>query len=358
MGIIKAAVTSVSTMAADQWKEYFYCDSIPADTIMLRARKMTAGNSANHGSDDIVTDGSVIAVADGQFAIVVSNGKLIAEYKEPGEHIFKSGDTASIFGGSGVKGFGKEFGRRFSFGGEAPPVTHRIYYFNTKEMPGETVEGSGIPFRIFDEDRGIDLDCTLRVSAYYTYAVADPLKIYKQMAGNIEHVYRASYLLGVMQKEVRSILLEAFGQISGEGMRSSQIGERLPEIEEKVRELTKDKLYENRGIVILSLGITGFSLTEKESGIIRDFQKMAVLRDPAMANAALASAQAEALKLAADNNAGAAVALAAVAALPSAAPETAAQTQPPAPKARPKFCTECGAKLEGGKFCRECGHPI
>ena len=358
MGIIKAAVTSATSMAADQWKEYFYCDAIPADLLMVRAKKMTAGNGANHGSDDIVTEGSVIAVADGQFAIVMSNGKLIAEYKEPGEHIFKSGDTASVFGGSGMKGLGKEIGRRFSFGGEAPPVTHRVYYLNTKEMPGETVEGSDIPFRIFDEDRGIDIDCTLSVSAYYTYAIADPVKIYKQLTGNIEHVYRASYLLGVMQKEVRSILLEAFGQISGEGMRSSQIGERLPEIEEKVRELSKDKLYENRGIVILSLGITGFSLTEKDSGIVREFQKMAVLRDPAMQAAALASAQTEALKLAAENSAGAGIALAAVATAENAAPEAAAQAEQAVQKARPKFCTECGAKLEGGKFCRACGAAI
>ena len=372
MGILKAAAASASSMAADQWKEYFYCDAIPADILMVRARRMSAEKGVNHGSEDIVTDGSVIAVADGETAIVVSNGKLIAEYREPGEHKFKSGDTASVFGGSGLKGLGKEFGRRFSFGGEAPPVTHRVYYLNMKEMPGETVTDSGIPFRFYDEDRSIDIDCTLSVSAYYTYRIADPVKIYKQLMGNIEHVYRASYLLRVMGNEVRSILLAAFGQIAGEGMRSSQIGERLPEIEERIRELTKEKICEARGIEFVSVGITAFSLTEKDSGIVRDFQKMAVLRDPAMANAALASAHAEALPLAAANSAGA---LPLVAAQMTVAPEaaaaqaesgaalreeTAAQAESATVKAagRPKFCTECGARLEGGKFCRECGHPI
>ena len=231
---------------------------------------------------------------------------------------------------------------------------------------------SGIPFRFYDEDRSIDIDCSLSVSAYYTYRIADPVKIYKQLMGNIEHVYRASYLLRVMGNEVRSILLAAFGQIAGEGMRSSQIGERLPEIEERICELTKEKICEARGIEFVSVGITAFSLTEKDSGIVRDFQKMAVLRDPAMANATLASAQAEALQLAAANSAGA---LPLVAAQMTAAPEaaavqaesggaareeTAAQAESAAVKAagRPKFCRECGAKLEGGKFCRECGHPV
>ncbi|MCR5249044.1 MAG: SPFH domain-containing protein [Lachnospiraceae bacterium] len=341
MGIIKAAFASASSMSADQYKEYFYSNALPGETIMLRALKMSSERSDNHGSDDIVTDGSVIAVADGQFAIVVSNGKVIAEYKEPGEHIFESGETTSIFHPSSLKNMGKEFGKRFSFGGDTPGVVQRVYYFNTKEMPGEEFSGGGIPFRVLDENTGLDIDCTISVTGYYTYRVADPMKIYKQMIGNIEHVYSASYLLKVMSSEVKSIILSSFGSISGLGMRPSGIAEHLPEIEEKARQLANEKLYEARGIELVSFGLTSMQILGKDSAIVKDIQKTAVLRDPEMANAAFAEARNEALPLAAANSAGPSVTVVA-----SAAPE------------RPKFCTECGAKLGEGKFCRECGHPV
>ncbi|MBR5422174.1 MAG: SPFH domain-containing protein [Lachnospiraceae bacterium] len=353
MGIIKAAVASASSMAGDQWKEYFYCSSIPDDIIMLRAAKQTSAHASNEGSADVVTDGSVIAVADGEAAIVVSNGKALAVYTEAGEHIFKSGETSSIFSGGSLKSLGKEFGRRFAFGGEAPAVSQRVYYLNTKEMPGGSYEGTEIPFRILDEDKSIDIDCTLTVSGSYTFRVADPVKIYKQVIGNIERVYRSSYLLGVMKTEVQSIILSSFDTIAGEGMRASQIGEKLPQIEERILELTKDKLFETRGIELVSLAVTALRIREKDSGIVREFQKTAVLRDPDMAAAALATAQQQALTAAASNSGGAVVGVAGVAALQAPVPQEDTPVQETA-----KFCTECGAKLMGGKFCPECGHSL
>ena len=357
MGIIKAAFASADSMARDQYKEYFYCDAIPADIIMKRAFKMSSERSDNKGSDDIVTDGSIIAVADGEYAIVVSNGKVIAEYKESGPHTFTSGDTGSVFSGGNLGTLGKEFGKRFSFGGDTPGVVHRVYYFNTKEMPGDSFSGANIPFRIKDDNTGLDIDCTLSVSGGYTYRVANPKVIYKQMIGNIEGVYRASYLLKVMTAEVKAIILEAFGMISADGMRASKIAEKLPEIENKVRELTKEKLYEKRGIELVSFFVTGFGLTEKESGIIRNIQQTAVLKDPEMAKAALVAASAHALTAAAENGAGAMMGVAAVSAVNNTVSQNTADTKAvDTAKMIPKFCTECGAALDGGKFCRECGH--
>lgn len=359
MGIIKAAFASADSMARDQYKEYFYCDAIPEDIIMKRAFKMSSERSDNKGSDDVVTDGSVIAVADGEFAIVVSNGKVIAEYKESGPHTFTSGDTSSVFSGGNLGTLGKEFGKRFSFGGDTPGVVHRVYYFNTKEMPGDSFNGTNIPFRIKDDNTGLDIDCTLSVSGGYTYRVANPMVVYKQMIGNIEGVYRASYLLKVMTAEVKAIIIEAFGMISSDGMRTSKIAEKLPEIENKVRELTKEKLYEKRGIEFVSFFITGFSLRENESGIIRNIQQTAVLQDPEMAKAALAAASAQAVTAAAANGAGAMLGVAAVSAMNDTVSEKIpAAADASAVKMAPKFCTECGASLGGGKFCRECGHKV
>ena len=272
MGIIKAAISSASTMAQDQYKEYFYCPAIPDDIIMVRAYKQTSERSDNHGSNDIVTDGSIIAVADGEYAAVVSNGKVIAEYKESGPHTFVSGDTASVFSGAKLSSFGKEFGRRFAFGGDTPGVVHRVYYFNTKEMPGENFSGNDIPFRIKDENTGLDMDVTIAVSGYYTFRVANPMIIYKQMIGNIEGVYRAEYLLKIMSAEVRATILSGFGEITGVGARPSQIAGMLPEITERAKDIINKKLYDLRGVELVSFGLTSFKITGKDKAVIKAFR--------------------------------------------------------------------------------------
>ena len=355
MGIIKAAINSASTMAQDQYKEYFYCPAIPDDIIMMRSYKQTSERSDNHGSNDIVTDGSIIAVADGEYAVVVSNGRVIAEYKESGPHTFVSGDTASVFSGAKLSSFGKEFGRRFAFGGDTPGVVHRVYYFNTKEMPGENFSGNDIPFRIKDENTGLDMDVTIAVSGYYTYRVANPMIIYKQMIGNIEGVYRAGYLLKIMSAEVRATILYGFGEITGVGARPSQIAGMLPEITERAKDIINKKLYDLRGVELVSFGLTSFRITGKDKAVIKDIQETAVYKDPEMLKASIGRAQAQALTNASANSAGAMVGVAAVNAMTGSMGNTPGTEKE---KPAPKFCTECGAKIEGGKFCRECGHPL
>ena len=366
MGIIKAAFASASTLAEDQWKEYFYCPAIPEDTIMVRSLKRTSERSANNGSDDVVTDGSIIAVADGEYAIVVSNGKLAAEYKESGAHTFVSGETTSVFHGGNLSSLGKEFGRRFSFGGDTPGVVQRVYYFNTKEMPGESFSGGNIPFRVLDENTGLDIDCMLSVSGYYTYHIANPIIIYKQLIGNIEHNYKAGTLLKMMSNEVKAVILSSCGSVSALGMRPSQIAQMLPEIEEKARQAANKKLYELRGIELVSFVITAFRVSGKDMAVIKDIQQTAVYKDPEMAKAALVKAQTGALTTAAGNSAGAMMGVAAVNAAATAAPVNKAPEAAPvkttaaAPEtaAPAKFCRECGTKLMGGKFCPGCGQKL
>ncbi len=193
MGILKALVASVSTEAADQWKEYFYCDSIPAGLLMVRGYKQQSSQSANKGNAEVITDGSIVAVADGQCAIAVSNGKVISVFREAGENVFHSGETFGAFSGSKAKQLGKELGRRISFGGDAPALIQRIYYLNTKEIPGNAFGGE-IPFRICDPNLGLDIDCKLVVSGLFSFMICDPEKIYKHLIGNVEHSYSVSYL--------------------------------------------------------------------------------------------------------------------------------------------------------------------
>jgi len=300
MGIVKALIASVESQAADQWKEFFYCESIPADLIMVRAIRQQSAQSANKGNADIITDGSVIAVADGECAIVVSNGKVISVFKEAGENIFRSGETASVFSGSGMKAFGKELGRRISFGGDAPAVKQRVYYMNTKEIPGNEC-GLSIPFRIHDPNLKLDVDCKLEVSGLFSFRICDPEKIYRQLIGNVEHVYRVSYLISQMRTELNGILMSSFQQVLETPIRPYAISTILPEIEALVKNTASEKLRELRGIELVSLGFDRFCLSDEDMHMIGELQRNAVLTNMEMAAATLAGAQAQAMKDAAAN---------------------------------------------------------
>lgn len=324
MGIIRAVLASAESLAADQWKEFFVCDSIPAGLIMVRGVRHQSAHSANHGDPDVISDGSLIALADGQSAIVVSGGKVIAVFKEPGENTVMSGSSPSIFAGATLKQLGNEIGRRVSFGGDVPGIIQRVYYINTKIIPGiEFGNGKGIPFRIVDEARGLDIDCTLVAYGVYAFRVCDPEKIYKQMMGNVSKDYRTSFLVSQMRSEVDTILMTALGSL-GVPVRPGRIGEILPEIEIRVKRAANEALREARGIEMVSLAFTRFTLTENDSGLIREIQRNAVFG-----------------------------------AAPEIREEPLGETDGAGKKSRRltvlRYCPECGVRVTGGKFCRECG---
>lgn len=297
MGIFKAVSSAAGSMAADQWKEFFYCNAIPDDRIMVRVKKQASAQSANNGSDDIITDGSIIAVADGQCAIVVSNGKVLSVFKEAGEHEFRSGDTVGVFSGSPARKFGKELVRRISFGGDAPAITHRVYYFNMKVIPGNRFgDGMEVPVRVYDSERGLDIDCALIMAGVYSFRICDPEKIYRQVTGNVKHVYMVSYLAEQMKADVDSTLLSAVGEICIDGFRPYKLGSFIPEIRDRVVEKANEMLRELRGVEIVNLAFDYFKLTDADTGMIKTIQLASVAKDPLMGGAMLASAQAEAMR--------------------------------------------------------------
>ena len=352
MGIIKAAVSSVGSVTSDQWKEFFICDSIPNDLVMIRVMRSSSSNSANKGNDDVITDGSVISVADGQCAIVVCSGKVISIFKEPGEHIFSSGNSPSIFGGSPLKSVFGEIGRRITFGGDIPAKVQIVYYLNTKEITGNEFENlKGIPFRIQDDRSGIDIDCSLTMSGIYSFRICDPEIIYKKMIGNVKHVYSVSYLKTAVDPDISNALIQTVGELGSDPdkkYRPSQLPSLLPQLREMIMDRVNEKISASRGVELVSIGFNTFTLTEKDTGIIHQLQHSAAFTDPALRDANLAGATAEAIKDAAGNTAagGAAMAIMSVPGANVPAPENSCKY---------KFCPECGHKVTGGKFCSECG---
>ncbi len=396
MGLIAAALGSATGVVADQFKEYFYCDALGANVLAVKGRRRSSGRSSNSGSDNIITSGSVIAVADGQCMLIVEQGKIVDVCAEPGEYVYDASTEPSIFTGKlgdgileGLKGIGK----RFTFGGE-PPKDQRVYYFNTKEMPGNKYgTPSPVPFRVVDRNIGLDIDIAIRCFGEYSVRLSNPLLFYTNVCGNVSAPYTLDQLLDQMRTELLTALQPAFARISEQGVRYSALPGHTMELAEALNEELSGKWRDLRGIEIVSIGVSSVKASEEDEKMIKELQRNAALRDPTMAAAHLAGAQASAMQAAAANENGAAMgfmgmnmagaaggmnaqslfAMGQQAAAPAPAPAANAWTCPVCgASATGKFCPECGTKkpepagaagwtcpscgtVNKGKFCAECG---
>ena len=214
MGLIRAAFGAAGGIMAEQWKEYFYCEAIPADVLAVKGQKKVTGRSSNtKGDDNIITNGSVIAVAGGQCMRIVEQGKVVDVCAEPGEYTYDMSTEPSIFSGhlgESVKGVFRNIGKRFTFGGEAPK-DQRVYYFNTKEITGNRYgTPSPVPFRVVDQRAGIDMDIAIHCFGEYSIGLKNPLLFYTNVCGNISEDYRTEQLAGQMKTELLTALQLAF----------------------------------------------------------------------------------------------------------------------------------------------------
>ena len=209
MGLVKAAVSAASGVMADQWKEYFYCDALPADVLAVKGIKRTSGRSANRrGSENVITDGSVLAVAEGQCALIVEQGKVVDLCAEAGEYTYSTGTQPSLLDG-GLKNIDDvfaEMGKRFGFGGQAA-ADQRIYYINTKELPGNKYgTPNAVPFRVVDQRAGIDIDIGIRCFGEYSYRIVNPILFYANVCGNVENAYTRDTLDSQLKTELMTAL--------------------------------------------------------------------------------------------------------------------------------------------------------
>ena len=224
MGLIHAALGSAGGVLAEQWKEYIYCDSLPADVLARKGQKRTssARSTNTKGSDNIITTGSIIAVADGQCMIIVEQGKVVDLCAEPGEYKYDASTEPSIFAGgslaANIKEVFKNIGKRFTFGGE-PPKDQRVYYFNIKEVVGNKYgTPSPVPFRVVDRNVGLDMDIAIRCFGEYSYRITNPILFYTNITGNVETDYTRENLDSQLKTELLTALQPAFSKISEMGV--------------------------------------------------------------------------------------------------------------------------------------------
>ena len=371
MGLISAAVNSVTGVAQSQWKEFFYCDAIPSDILVVKGKKKNTGySSAARLNDNVISDGSVIAVADGQCMMITEQGKVVDICAESGEYIYDMSSEPSVFTGdldeSVMKVF-LEIGKRFSFGGVAGK-DQRVYYFNTKEIVGNKYgTPNPVPFRITDKNIGLDIDVGVRCFGEYSYRICNPILFYTNICGNVSDAYSKHNLDGQLRAELLTALQPAFAAISEKGIRYSALPGHAGEICDALNDALAPKWRNLRGIEIVSFGVSSATISEDDEKMIKELQRTAALKDPAIAAAHLAGAQAQAMQAAASNAAGAATGFYAMnmaaqaggmnaANLFNLASQQAAQNQAPqaAASAGSWTCPSCGT-LNQGKFCMECG---
>ena len=375
MGLISAALGSAGGVLADQWKEYFYCEAMPENVIVTKGHHRVSGRSTNtKGSDNIISNGSVIAVADGQCMIIVDQGKVVDICAEPGEFIYDTSSEPSIFAGSLgqslIETF-KNFGKRFTFGGEAPK-DQRIYFFNLKELVGNKYgTPSPVPFRVVDERAGIDIDISVRCFGEYSYHVSDPILFYTNVCGNVTESYTRDRLDSQLKTELLTALQPAFAKLSAQGIRYSELPGHTMELADALNEVLSAKWRDLRGIEMVSFGVSSVKANEEDEQMLKELQKNAAFRDPTLAAANLAGAQMDAMKTAAGNSGGAAIGFMGMnmaqgaggidtnALYAQAAQQRAQQAAQPAQPARPAAggwtCPTCGKTDNTGKFCSECG---
>ena len=404
MGLIKAGMGAIGGVLADQWKEFFYCDSLPDDVLVRKGQKRVSGRSSNtKGSDNIISNGSGIAVADGQCMIIVEQGKIVEVCAEPGEFTYDSSTEPSIFSGSLGQSIVETFktvGKRFTYGGDTGK-DQRVYYFNTKEIKGNKFgTPSPIMFEVVNKRIGFSKTVNIRCNGVYSYFITDPLLFYTKVCSNVEYEFTREEIDDTLKTEFVSQLQNAFGILSEQELRPAQIPGKVNELRAAMNEALRYEWIESRGITVGKIAMNPINLTPEDMKAIAQMEdSMSYGSNAAMALGRMTTAQANAMETAAGNTAGAmtgfmgfgmagnamggfnpAQQIAMMQQQQQAQPQAAPAPAPAADSwqcscgatATGKFCNECGAKKPEpkpagdswkcacgatvtGKFCNECG---
>ena len=397
MGLIKAGIGALGGVLADQWKEFFYCEAMDMDTLVVKGQKRVSGRSSNtKGSDNVISNGSGIAVADGQCMIIVENGKVVEVCAEPGQYTYDSATEPSIFAGS----FGqslldtfREIGKRFTYGGDTGK-DQRVYYFNTKEiMDNKFGTPSPIIFEVTNKRIGMSRTVNVRCNGVYSYIISNPLLFYTKVCGNVEQAFTRDQIDNQLKTEFVSALQPAFGALAELELRPAQLPAKVNELKKAMNDALQAEWVESRGISVEKIALNPITLNPEDMKKIQEMEDAATMgSNPFMMAGRMTAATANAMEAAAANEGGAMngfigmnMAGNAMGGGFNAAQQFYAmgQQQPqqaaPAPAsdgwkcacgtvATGNFCPECGSKkpapsgwscscgaVNQGKFCSNCG---
>ena len=309
MGLIKAGIGALGGVLADQWKEFFYCEALDMDTLVVKGQKRIGKRSSNtKGSDNIISNGSGIAVADGQCMIIVEQGKVVEVCAEPGEYTYDTSTEPSIFAGSfgeSLKNTFKAIGKRFTYGGDTGK-DQRVYYFNTKEIMGNKFgTPSPIIFEVMNKNLGMSRTVNVRCNGVYSYTISDPLLFYTRVCGNVEQAYTRDIIDEQLKTEFVSALQPAFGALAELELRPAQIPAKANELKKAMNEALQAE-WVDRGIAVAKIALNPITLNPEDMKKIQEMEdSMTYGQNAFMMGGRMATATANAMETAAGNSAGA-----------------------------------------------------
>ena len=373
MGLIKAISGAVGGVLADQWKEFFYCDALSADVLVRKGSKRVSGRSSNtKASDNIISNGSGIAVADGQCMLIVEQGQIKEVCAEPGEYTFDTSTEPSIFAGNlgdSIMDTFQAIGRRIGYGGDTGK-DQRVYYVNTKEIMGNKFgTPSPILFEVVNRRIGMSRTVNVRCNGVYSYHISDPLLFYTKICGNVKTEFTRAEIDEQLKSEFISALQPAFGALAEQELRPAQLPARANELRAAMNDALRADWLQ-RGISVASIALNPIRLSDEDMKKITDMEDAAsVGSNPFMMAGLQATATADAMVAAAANSAGAMTGFMGMNMAGTAmgggfnsaqqfyqmGMQQVPQQQTAAPAQSGWKCA-CGAE-NTGKFCAECGAP-
>jgi membrane protease subunit (stomatin/prohibitin family) len=372
MGLIKAGIGALGGTLADQWKEFFYCEALPDDVLVRKGQKQISGRSSNtKGNDNIISNGSGIAVADGQCMIIVEQGKIVEVCAEPGEFTYDSSTEPSIFAGSLGKSIldtFKTIGKRFAYGGDTGK-DQRVYYFNTKEIKGNKF-GTPTPilFEVSNKQLGFYKTVNIRCNGVYSYFITDPLLFYTKVCGNVDYEYTREEIDDTLKTEFISQLQNAFGVLAAQELRPAQLPAKVNELRAAMNEALRYEWIESRGITVGKIALNPINLTPEDMKAISQMEDSASYgSNGAMMAGRMMTSTANAMETAAGNSAGAMTGFMGMGFAGNAMGggfnaaqqfyqmgQQQQQAQQAAAPAADGWTCSCGA-TNTGKFCNNCG---
>ena len=374
MGIIKAVAGAVSGGLADQWLEVYEPEDMGIQTVFTSGVKIRKGQNVK-GSDNSISNGSVIHVYDNQFMMLVDGGKVVDYTAEPGYYKVDNSALPSFFNGE-FKDTLIESLNRIKFGGQTP-TNQKVFYINLQEIKGIKF-GTRNPINYFDSFYNAEL--FLRAHGNYSIKITDPLRFYAEaVPRNADHVeftdINEQYL-----SEFLEALQSSINQMSADGIRISYVASKGRELGKYMADTLDEDWKKMRGIEIQSVGIASISYDEKSTELINMRNEGAMLSDPTIREGYMQGHVARGLEAAGSNANGAmagfmgmGLGMQAGGGMMGAASQTnfqqmqmqqqaqqqvqqqAQQQQTVTPQNAGWTC-ECGHE-NTGKFCSECGKP-
>lgn len=388
MGIVKAFFDAVGGSLADQWLEVIEADNMSDTTVFTKGVKIrTDGKrgSNKRGTEDYISDGSIIHVYDNQFMLLVDGGKVVDFSCEPGYYKVDTKSAPSLFSG----GFGaslKEMFARIKFGG-IPSGKQKVFYINLQEIKGIRF-GTRAPVNYFDNFYNAEL--FLRAHGTYSVKVTNPLKFYSEVIPRDAERVDINQINEQYLSEFLEALTAAINKMSVDGIRISHVASKSTELSKYMSGELDATWNELRGFEVLSVGIASVSYDDESKELINLRNKGAMLSDPSVREGYVQGSVARGIEGAGSNPSGAGAFVgvgmgmgAAGSFMASASETNRAQMEAEAKSKKPsadgwtcacgstetgKFCSSCGAKkpeidswtcacgsVNTGKFCPECG---